>query len=48
MLEQKGNQLRKTKDELEEASNKLKDKEVQVEKNTLENQELKLKLQKLI
>jgi transcription-repair coupling factor (superfamily II helicase) len=48
MLEQKGNQLRKTKDELEEATNKLKDKEVQVEKNTLENQELKVKLQKLI
>lgn len=51
MLEQKGNQLRKSKEELEESMNKLKEKEILVQNNTIENQELKVKvnqLQKLI
>lgn len=48
MLEQKSNFLRKTKDELDEAQNKIKEKDIQIEKNTLENQDLKVRMQKLI
>lgn len=48
MLEQKSNFLRKTKDELDEAQNKIKEKDIQMEKNTLENQDLKVRMQKLI
>lgn len=51
MLEQKGNQLRKAKEDQEEGMNKIKEKDIQVEKTTIENQELKVKvsqLQKLI
>ena len=51
MLEQKGNQLRKAKEDQEDGMTKIKEKDILVEKTTIENQELKVKvsqLQKLI
>ena len=51
MLEQKGNQLRKQKEDYEDGLKQIKEKDTQVEKITIENQELKVKvgqMQKLI
>ena len=51
MLEQKGNQLRKQKEDYEDGLKQIKEKDTQVEKTTIENQELKVKvgqMQKLI
>ena len=47
MLEQKGTQLRKQKEDFEDGLKQIKDKDTQVEKVTIENQELKVKVGKL-
>lgn len=47
MLEQKGSQLRKTKEEMDECMAKLTEKETLVQNNTIENQELKVKINKM-
>ena len=47
MLEQKGNQLRKAKDDQDEFVGKVKEKDIHIEKTTIENQELKVKVSQL-
>lgn len=47
MLDQKGSQLRKTKEEMDDCKGKLNEKELQVQNNTIENQDLKVKINKL-
>ena len=47
MLEQKGNQLRKAKEDQDEVVGKAKEKDILIEKTTIENQELKVKISQL-